>query len=122
MASFKLVEINNYTIPAPIKGNLTINRDDKYNEYETEDGNKKIEPIKLNIFNGSVTYGGLFAAQLQEIQRHLSLVSTMVLYNPFTGGYKEFEALITGITTTNIITENNAEAWSLSFNFSEVKD
>lgn len=115
-----LFSINGYELPKPLKGNLQLKTSNNYNEYETEDGNKKIESLKENIYSGSVNYKGLLEADLLNITSKITLVSTLVLYSPFTNTYHTISALIDGLNTSNIITEENVNAWSLSFNFEEV--
>ena len=51
----KLLTINDIEIPDP-EGSLSIKKNDKYNEYEGEDGVKTIEVIREDFISGSVAY------------------------------------------------------------------
>ena len=117
---YNLIKINSYSIPEPLKGNLTIDRVDKYNKYETEDGSEITESIKEGMLKASVTYKGLFADDLQDILSSITLVSTVVIYNPFTGTTKSISARITNLSSSKIVYNDNVEAWSLSFSIEEV--
>lgn len=117
---YNLIKINQYAIPEPLKGNLSINIVDKYNEYETESGDKITESIREGMIKASVTYNGLFANTLQNILSAITLISSVIIYNPFTGTTKTIMARITGITSSKIVYNDNVEAWSLSFNIEEV--
>ena len=49
MSKIQLLAINGVSLPNPLKGKLQLKKEDKYNEYECEDGSKKIEEIRTNV-------------------------------------------------------------------------
>lgn len=120
--SYDLISINN--VPAPDiaagKGTLTILPNPKYNEYEVEDGGKVIDVIAEDKIKGSVSYNGLMQSDIHAIMAVLRLVSTMTIYNPFSGMPRTFTALITVTTCDKIIHDGRANAWSFAFDFEEI--
>lgn len=120
MSNIQLLTINDYNLPNPLKGNLTITNKPIFNKYECEDGSIKIEVIKSNVINGSVTYKGLFESEVKAITNKLSLISKLTLYNPIEQGTTEISALITDISVKNIVTKDDVKAWSLSFKIEEI--
>lgn len=120
MSKINLLQINGYTIPNPKRNNLSLTKDNKYNSYECEDGSVKIEPIRIDNYSGNITFNGLFENDLKNITDNISLVSTLVFYSPYTNSNVEIKALIKNIKSSNIITETDKNAWSLSFSFEEL--
>lgn len=120
MSNIQLVSINGVSLPNPLKGKLQLKKEDKYNEYECEDGSKKIEEIRTNVYSGSVSYSGLFESDVLKISNAITLVSSIVIYSPYTNSTHTVSALVTGLSSSNIITKTNANAWSLSFDFEEI--
>lgn len=124
-----LLTIGTTAIKNPMKGNLTINRTDLYNKIDFEDGSATIELIREGMLSGSVTYNGLFISDINTIMGALSTVVTLTVYTPFNNTTSQITALITNITTKNIITKQaesgtnpppQVNAWSLSFNFQQI--
>lgn len=120
MSNIQLLTLNGVSLPNPTKGKLNLKKSDKYNEYECEDGSKKIESIRNNILSGTVSYSGLFESDVLKISNAASLVSTLVVYSPYENSTKTITALIKDLSSNNIITKTNANAWSLSFSFEEL--
>lgn len=117
---YDLISINSVDIPDVKKGTLTIAPNQKYNEYETEDGGKVIEVIAADMLKGSVSYNGLTQSEMQTISAAINLVSQMTVYNPFTNNTKTFTALITVNQSDKILHDATANAWTYSFNFEEI--
>ena len=124
-----LLTIGTTAIPNPLKGNLTINRTDLYNKIDFEDGSATIELIRAGMLSGSVTYNGLFISDLNTIMGALQTVVNLTIYTPFTNTASQITALITNISTKNIITKQaesgqnpppQVNAWGLSFNFQQI--
>ena len=121
---YDLLEINNTQLPDVEigKGSVSVNRNPKYNEYDTEGGGKVIEEISEGKMKGSVAFSGLLQSQLQTIDSAIDLVSEMTIYNPSTGLTKSFLALIVPHDMEKIIHDANANAWSYGFDFEEIGD
>lgn len=120
MSKIQLLAINGVSLPNPLKGKLQLKKEDKYNEYECEDGSKKIEEIRTNVYAGNITYNGLFESDVLKISEAITLVSSIIVYSPYTDRTETISALVTDLTSSNIITDTNANAWSLSFDFEEI--
>lgn len=120
--SYDLIALNNVSFPDVKKGSVTVGRNDKYNEYETEGGGKVIEPISEGKIRGTVSYNGLLETEAQTLNSALHTVSQMTIYNPWTGNSRSFLALIIPTEMTKIIHDANANAWSFGFEFEEIGD
>lgn len=118
--SYDLIEINGYAIPDVKKGTLTINKNPKYTEYENEVGGKVIDVVSDSMISGSVAYNGLLQSEVQAINAAIRLVSTMTIYNPYTGMTKTFKALVIQDAAEKIIHDANANAWATGFSFEEI--
>ena len=116
---YDLIKINAVKIPDPKAGNITINYKNKYNEYAGEDGSTTIEEITQKM-EGTVTYNGLFEADLMAIKNAVALVSDLTIYDPMEGTTRTFAALIDEGSATMKAYQNNVSAWSYSFNFREL--
>lgn len=116
---YKLLSINSVILPTP-EGNFTLSKNDKYNQYEGEDGSKTVEVIREGIISASVSYKGLTEEMLKRIIDAITLVSRVVIYNPMTKSTKTVTAKITGISTKKVCYRNNISVWSLSFNIEEL--
>ena len=120
--SYDLIALNNVSFPDVKKGEVTVGRNDKYNEYETEGGGKVIEPISQGKLRGTVSYDGLLQSEAQTLDSALDIVSEMTIYNPRTGNTRSFLALIIPNDMTKIIHDANANAWTFGFEFEEIGD
>lgn len=115
----KLLEINGISLPDPEKA-FSISKEDKYNEYEGENGERTIEIIREDIISGKVSYKGLPAEKMAEIEKAITLVSTVKIYDPGKNAVKEITAKITGVNSEKKFYRNNVSVWSLSFNIEEL--
>lgn len=122
---YDLLEINGTKLPDVElgKGSVSVGKEYKYNEYETEGGGKVIEEIDSEgKIRGTVSFSGLLQSQLQAIEASIDLVSEMKIYNPRTGSPRSFLALITPAEASKIIHDAGANAWSYGFSFEEIGD
>lgn len=119
---YDLITINGTSIPDVKKGTVSISPNPKYNEYEGEAGNKIIDIISDDRIKGTVSYSGLLQSELQTIYGAITLVSTLEIYNPFTGNVKRFSALILVSASDKLIHDANANAWTFEFEFEEIDD
>nr|DAX53032.1 MAG TPA: hypothetical protein [Caudoviricetes sp.] len=115
----KLLTINDIEIPDP-EGSLSVKKNDKYNEYEGEDGVKTIEVIREDFISGSVSYKGLTAEQVTEIVEAIELVSAVKIYDPGINAVREIKALIKDVKYDKKYYKNNISVWSLSFTIEEL--
>ncbi len=115
----KLLEINGVVLPDP-EGSFSLASEDKYNEYEGENGVKTVEVIRENIISGSVSYKGLAEDKLKEIVDAVSLVSSVKVYDPCIKAVKEITAKITGVKYDKKFYKNDVSVWSLSFKIEEL--
>lgn len=116
---YKLLSINDVPIKDP-EGSFIISREDKYNEYEGENGHKTIEIIRSNVINISVSYKGLTAKQLKNIVSLLNIVTTFTLFDPATEEQKEITGLVDNMKTSKVYYKNGVSVWSLSFEIKEL--
>lgn len=122
---YDLLEINGTKLPDVEigKGSVTVGKELKYNEYETEGGGKVIEEIdSVGKLRGSVAFTGMLQSQIQTIEASVDLVSEMKIYNPRTGNVRHFLALILPADMNKIIHDAGANAWSYGFDFEEIGD
>ena len=121
---YDLLSINGYDLPDILagKGGVDIQPNPKYDTHDVEDGGKVIDEIEESedMIMGTVTYNGLFQAQISAINSHIRTVSTMTIYNPLTGSVRTFQALITRQPLSRIIHDDVANAWTFSFDFEEI--
>ena len=121
---YDLLSINGYDLPdiLPGKGEITVQPNPKYDTHDVEDGGKVIDEIEESedMIMSTVTYNGLFQAQISAINSIVSTVSTMTIYNPLTGSVRTFQALITRQPLSRIIHDGIANAWTFSFDFEEI--
>lgn len=120
--SYDLIELNGVAVPDVKKGSLSVGRNPKYNEYETEGGGKVIEIIEEKMLKGSVSFNGLFQSEIQTIEASISTVSEMTIYNPLTNTTRSFMALITTHDSEKKIHDARANVWSYGFDFEEIGD
>lgn len=116
---FKLLKINNIELPDP-DGGFSVSKMDKFNEYEGEDGSVTIEAIRTGMTDVKVTYTGQNANALATIANALSLVSTVVFFDPSINDVKTITAKISGISFGKVHHRHNVSVWSLSFNVTEI--
>lgn len=116
---YKLLSINGVPLPNPM-GDFTISQNDKYNEYEGEDGKTTVEIIRQGILSLSVSFNGLPEDYLKMIVDAIRIVSTVVIYNPLTKSTRKMTAKITGVKSKKIWYQNNQSLWSLSFEIDEL--
>lgn len=121
---YDLLEINGTKLPDVElgKGSVSVGKDPKYNEYETEGGGKVIEEIAEGKMKGSVAFSGMLQSQIQTIEASVDLVSEMKIYDPRRGTVKAFLALIIPADMDKIIHDANANAWTYGFDFEEIGD
>ena len=62
----------------------------------------------------------MFESDVLKISEAITLVSSIIVYSPYTDRTETISALVTGLTSSNIITDTKANAWSLSFDFEEI--
>lgn len=116
---FKLLKINNIELPDP-DGGFTVSKKDKFNEYEGEDGSVTIEAIRTGMIDVKVSYRGQDVDALRTISNALSLVSTVVFFDPSIGDEKSITAKISGISFGKVHHRHDVSVWSLSFNVTEI--
>lgn len=121
---YDLLEINGTKLPDVElgKGSVSVGKDPKYNEYETEGGGKVIEEIAEGMMKGSVAFSGMLQSQIQTIEVSVDLVSEMKIYDPRRGTVKSFLAKILPADMDKIIHDANANAWTYGFDFEEIGD
>lgn len=115
-----LVKINNVDFPDPDKGTVTVNSNDLFNTYKTEDGGEVTEQIATGKLSAQVAYKGLFASDIVTLKSAITLVSSVVLYNPMTNTTATINARVTNCKAKIIAYYNNISLWSFSFDISEV--
>ena len=116
---FKLLKINNIELPDP-DGGFTVSKTDKFNEYEGEDGSVTIEAIRTGMADVKVTYVGQDVNALMTIANALSLVSTVVFFDPSINDEKTITAKISGVSMGKVHHRHDVSVWSLSFNVTEI--
>ena len=120
MPNYDLIAINGYDAPDVKKGTVSVVPLQKYNEYEVEDGGKVLEVLAEGMLQGSVTYNGLLQSDIQSLMAHIRVVSTMTIYNPYSGTTRTFYARINVTDTSKIIHDAGANAWTWGFEFEEI--
>lgn len=118
--SYDLITINNVAAPDVKKGTVTVLPNPKYNEYDVEDGGKVIDVISEGPIKGTVSYNGLLQSEIQALAAAINLVSTMTIYNPYSGAARTFTALINITAGDKIIHDDRANAWTFAFDFEEI--
>lgn len=116
---YKLLSINGVTLPQP-EGDYTITKNDKYNEYEGEDGTSTVEVIRQGIISLSVSYNYVKEKQLKKITDAIKLVSEVVVFDPTKQTTRTISAKVTGIKTKMIYYKNGISVWSLAFDVEEL--
>lgn len=116
---FKLLKINNIELPDP-EGTFTVDKRDKFNEYEGEDGSVTVEAVRTGMTDVKVSYIGQKASDLAKILNALSLVSTVVIFDPAINDQRTITAKITDISMGRVFHKYNTSVWSLSFNITEI--
>lgn len=116
---YNILQIGSLVFQTP-QGEVTVNSNDKINEYETEAGKKRIELIRADVLSGKITFGGLLVADIATYRAALNTVTTLVLFNPLVNNTETIEAKISNITTQKIEHNNSFSAWSFSFDFEEL--
>lgn len=115
-----LLKINNVTCPHVDKGTITITRDDVFNTYTAENGRSTIEEVLTGKIIADVSYKGLMAADVKSVVDAITLVSTVVLYDPGENSTVTITAKISGIKTQKVVYEQGISAWSLAFKIEEL--
>lgn len=115
-----LVTINNVAFPNPDKGTVSVDEVDVFNSYSTEDGGEVVEQIRTGKIKANVSYKGLQAADIATLNNAITLVSTVVMYNPHTNASKTITAKVTNKKAKIIAYYNNVSLWSLSFDIQEI--
>lgn len=120
--SYDLISLNGYSLPDVMagKGEVSVRPNPKFKEYEAEDGTKTLDVQNETMVIGTVGYNGLLQTEVSAIYSHLSVVSTMTIYNPATGATRTFLAKIIPSETSRIIHDAVANAWTFSFDFEEI--
>ena len=116
---YKIISINGVSLPDP-EGMFEISHRDKYNIYEGEDGSKTVEVIREGMIYCNVSYNGLLAEKITEINDAIKIISSVVVYDPMECGNKEIKAKITDIKAQKKHHKNGISAWSLSFTIEEL--
>ena len=120
--SFDLISINGTALPDVKKGELSIQRNPKFTEYEGEDGGVIVDTIEEHMIKGTVSYSGLLQSEAQSIYAAVRLVSTLELYIPMTGNTRRFQAKVLPQPMTKIIHDGRANTWTCGFEFEEIGD
>lgn len=116
---YKLLSINGVSLPQP-EGEYTISKNDKYNEYEGEDGTTTVEVIRQGIISLAVSYNYVTEKHLKEITDAINLVSMVELFDPTQQKVRKISAKITGIKTKMFYYKNGISVWTLAFNVDEL--
>ena len=116
---YKLLSINGVSLPKP-EGDYSITKNDKYNEYEGEDGSSTVEVIRRGIISLSVAYNYVTEKHLKEITDAINLVSEVYVFDPTKGVVRNITAKVTGIKTKMIYYKNGISIWTLSFDVEEL--
>lgn len=116
---YNILQIGSLVFQTP-QGEVTVNTNDKINEYETEAGKKRIELIRADVLSGKITFGGLLVADIATYRAALSTVTEIVLFNPLVNNTETIEAKISNISAQKIEHNNSFSAWSFSFDFEEL--
>lgn len=119
---YDLITVNNVDCPDVKKGTLTMNPVPKYKEHETEGGGKVIDEIAENMWQGTVSYNGLFQSEIQTIKACLKTVSTMTIYDPLNGQTISFIALIVPQEMEKKEHTGQGNVWSFGFTFEKIGD
>lgn len=115
-----LVKINNVNFPDPNKGTVSVDSNDLYNTYKTEDGGEVTEQIATGKLHAQVSYSGLFASDIATLKNAITLVSSVVLYNPMKNATETITARVTNCKTSQIAYYGNISLWKFSFEINEV--
>lgn len=116
---YNILQIGNLVFQTP-QGEVTVTRNDKINEYETEAGKKRIELLRADVLSGKITFGGLLVADIATYYAALDTVTDITLFNPLKNATETITAKISNITTQKIEHNANFSAWSFSFDFEEL--
>lgn len=116
---YKLLTVNGVAFPIP-EGDFSMELEDKFHEYEGEDGSSTVELIRRGIRSVSVSYNGLPEVHLKNLVGALRLVSEIELYNPMTRSVESITGKVTGVKTKKIWYQNNQSLWSLAFQIEEL--
>lgn len=120
MSLVNLLSINSVACPHIDKGSISVSYDDTYNTYTAEDGHSTIEEIRTGKMVINVSYKGLLEADVKSVIGAITLVSTVVVYNPATDATSTISAKISNISTQKVVYEQGISAWSLSFKIEEL--
>lgn len=115
----KLLRINNVDFPEPY-GKFALNKNDKVNEYQCEDGTSTIEIIRTGVVDLKVDYKSLTAEKVRELSNALKTVSSVVVFDPNTNATKTITAHISNINVTKVYHRHDLSVWSLSFDVREL--
>lgn len=117
---YKLLKVNGVDFITPNKGTFSVKKDDKVNEYETENGGKVLEVVREGVLSGTMAYRGLFASQIAQYDALLTTVSTLTIYDPMKADAVTITARILNKAAQKIVHNDNVSAWSFSFDFEEL--
>lgn len=116
---YKLLSVNGVSLPQP-EGDYTLSKNDKYNEYEGEDGTTTVEVIRQGIISLAVSYNHVTEKHLKEIMDAIKLVSSVEVFDPTQQKVRKITAKITGIKTKMFYYKNGISVWTLAFNVDEL--
>ena len=116
---YKLLSVNGVSLPQP-EGDYTLSKNDKYNEYEGEDGTTTVEVIRQGIISLAVSYSHVTEKNLKEIMDAIKLVSSVEVFDPTQQKVRKITAKITGIKTKMFYYKNGISVWTLAFNVDEL--
>lgn len=119
---YDLINVNGIDCPDVKKGTLTMNPVAKYEEHETEGGGKVIDEIASEMWQGTVSYNGMFQSEIQSIKDCLQTVSTMTIYDPLHNQTVSFMALIVPQEMEKKEHTSQGNVWSFGFTFEKIGD
>lgn len=120
MSLVNLLTINSVSCPHVDKGTISVSYNDVFNTYTAEDGHSTIEEVLTGKLVIDVAYKGLLEDDVKSVMGAISLVSSVVVYNPATDATKTITAKISNIKTQKIVYEQGISAWSLAFKIEEL--
>lgn len=116
---YKIITANGVEFKDP-EGSFNLTKEDKFNEYEGEDGHRTIEIVREDLISASVSYKGLTVTQLQTMCQALSTVTTFLLYDAMTDQQKTVVASVKSLKVGKVYHKNDLSVWSLSFDIDEL--
>ena len=116
---YNILQIGSLVFQTP-QGTVTVKRNDKTNDYNTEAGTKRVELIRKDVLSGTIAFKGLLVADIATYYAALDTVTQLVLFNPMKNNTETFNAKITNIQCDKIEHNTNFSAWRFSFDFEEL--